>query len=90
MEIQANQLILGATIVFIVGLLVFSVIFQAVGIIQQVKQNMGYNLTQEDLRLAQTLSIIPSVLAFFYFSFVGVVIWYVMKRSGEKTRGEHI
>ncbi|MCD6403603.1 MAG: hypothetical protein J7L59_00235 [Nanoarchaeota archaeon] len=90
MEIQANQLILGATVVFIVGLLVFSVIFQAVSIMQQMKQNMGYNLTQEDLMLAQTLSIIPSVLALFYFSFVGVVIWYVMKKSREKAEREYI
>ncbi|RLG16629.1 hypothetical protein DRN62_03320 [Nanoarchaeota archaeon] len=90
MEIQANQLILGATVVFIVGLLVFSVIFQAVSIMQQMKQNMGYNLTQEDLMIAQTLAIIPSILALFYFSFVGVVIWYVMKKSREKAEREYI
>jgi len=90
MEIQANQLILGATVVFIVGLLVFSVIFQAVSIMQQMKQNMGYNLTQEDLMIAQTLAIIPSILALFYFSFVGVVIWYVMRKSREKAEREYI
>jgi len=90
MEIQANQLILGATVVFIVGLLVFSVIFQAVSIMQQMKQNMGYNLTQEDLMIAQTLAIIPSILALFYFSFVGVVIWYVIKKSREKAEREYI
>ena len=85
MEIQANQLILSATIIFLVGLLVFSVIFQAVNVMQQMKISAGYNLTQEDLMISQTIAIIPSILLLFYFSFVGVVIWYVMKRSKERT-----
>ena len=85
MEIQASQLILSATVIFIVGLLIFSVVFQAYSIMEQYK-SIGTNQTAEESRgTFAALSIIPTVLTIIYFLFIGIVIWYVMKKSKEKT-----
>ncbi len=85
MEIQANQLILSATIIFIVGLIIFSVAFQAYGIMVDLKRTMGVNVTDSEVAtITSLLSLIPGVLTLIYFAFVGTVIWYVMRRSNEE------
>lgn len=87
MEIQANQLILGATIIFIVGLIIFSVAFQSYGIMVDLRRNMGINVSNTEVQtITSMLSLIPGILTLFYFTFVGVVIWYVMKHSQKRER----
>ena len=85
MEIKANQLILGATIIFVVGLIIFSVAFQSYGIMVDLRQTMGINVSQTEVEaITSILSLVPGVLTLFYFVFVGTVIWYVMRKSTEQ------
>ncbi len=87
MEIQANQLILGATVIFILGLIVFSVAFQAYGILVNMRQTMGLNISETEVTsITSMLSLIPGILTLFYFIVVGIIIWFVMKKSNEKTQ----
>lgn len=87
MEIQANQLILGATIIFIVGLIIFSVAFQSYGIMVDLRRNMGVNVSNIEIQsITSMLSLVPGILTLFYFAFVGLVIWYVMKHSNEREK----
>jgi glucan phosphoethanolaminetransferase (alkaline phosphatase superfamily) len=87
MEIQASQLILGATVIFIVGLIIFSVAFQSYGIMVDLRQSMGVNVSEAEVTtITSLLSLVPGVLTLSYFVFVGAVIWYVMKKSTERTQ----
>lgn len=81
-EVPAYRLIIAATIVFIVGLFVFTIIFRAFITFQQLQQTViqsgNYTENQATLIILQT---IPWTLGAFYVTLLGVVTYFLIKGS---------
>ena len=79
-EIPAYRIIIAATIVFLVGLFVFTIIFRAYLTFQQLEQSViqsgNYTENQTTLVILQT---IPWTLGGFYVSLLGVIIYFLLK-----------
>ena len=81
-DIPVYKVIIAGTIVFIVGLFIFSVIFQAFLVFQEVQQALivtgNFSSTDPTVLI---LSVIPWGLGLFYISLVGTVIYFLLKGS---------
>ncbi len=84
-EIPAYKVLIAGTIVFIVGLFIFSVIFQAFMVFQEVRQELvvlgNYSETHPTIVI---LSLIPWGLGIFYIGLVGTVIYFLLKGAKER------
>lgn len=87
-EIQAPKLILTLTIVFISGILIFTVIFRALDAFQELKLiQMDDPETKSSI---ETLKIIPWVLGVLYVTLVSAIMYIMLKKGREeqKTQAE--
>ncbi|MFA5405907.1 MAG: hypothetical protein WC307_00920 [Candidatus Nanoarchaeia archaeon] len=79
-EIPTYRLIIAATIVFIVGLFIFTIIFRAYLTFQQLEQLVieTGDYEQDQLTLV-ILGSIPWALGGFYVSLLGVIIYFLLR-----------
>lgn len=84
-EIQAYRVLIAGTIVFIVGLFVFSVIFQAFLVFQEFQTQLidTEQVAADDPTLI-LLGLIPWGLGLFYISLIGTIIYFLLKGSGRQ------
>lgn len=79
-EIPLYRLIIAATVVFIVGLFVFTIIFRAFITFQQLEQSvMETGEYSENEATLMVLGAIPWALGGFYVSLLGVIIYFLLK-----------
>ena len=85
-EIPAYKVIIAGTIIFVTGLAIFSVIFRASIIFNEIQttltQQSNYTFDQTTMLVFAT---VPWALGAFYASLIGVVIYFVLK-GGKKAR----
>lgn len=84
-EIPAYRVIIAGTIIFIVGLFIFSIIFQSYIVFQQFETQLVQtgNYSRDD-PVILVLSIIPWGLGIFYISLIAVVIYFILRGSRGK------
>ncbi len=81
--VKADKLILGATIIFIVGLITSSVAIKAYQTLLTVQRNSGLTIDESRARSIITiLSLLPWAFGVMYSLVIAYVIYYVLK--GEK------
>ncbi len=84
-EIPAYKVLIAGTIVFVVGLFVFSVIFQAFVVFQEFQaQLVAADEAMADDPTILLLSLIPWGLGLFYISLIGTIIYFMIKGSGRE------
>lgn len=81
-EVPLYRLIIAATVVFIVGLFIFTIIFRAYITFQQLEQSVletgDYSENEATLIV---LGAIPWALGGLYVSLLGVIIYFLLKGS---------
>ena len=89
-EVPTYRFIIAATIVFIVGLFVFTVIFRAWITFQELQSVLlqSGDYSEEETTLV-VLGAIPWALGGFYISLLGIIIYFLLRgtKSG-KQKGE--
>ena len=86
-EISADRLIIGASLIFFVGIFVFAIIFKALVLVGSVEESIGVLVGSDPQRVdyyVNVFQLLPWVLGFMYLVFVGGVIYIVIAR-GRKT-----
>ena len=84
-EIPAYKVLIAGTIVFVVGLFVFSVIFQAFVVFQEFQaQLVASDEAMADDPTILLLSLIPWGLGLFYISLIGTIIYFMIKGGGRE------
>ena len=84
-EIPAYRVLIAGTIVFIVGLFVFSVIFQAFLVFQEFQtQLIATEQVSADDPTLLLLGLIPWGLGIFYISLIGTIIYFLLKGAGRQ------
>lgn len=87
-QISADRLIIGASIIFLVGIFVFAIIFKALVLVGNVEEQIGViagNDPQTSEYYTQVFQLLPWILGFMYLIFVGGVIYIVIVRGREQT-----
>lgn len=84
-DIPLLKVLIAGSIVFIVGLFIFSVIFQAFFMFQEIQQQLitTVNVSSTD-PMIQILSFIPWALGIFYISLIAVIIYFMFRGSGRE------
>lgn len=72
------RVIIGATVVFVSGLIIFFVIFRALLFLNQLQSIYGPNTSQIEV-ITNLMQWIPWGLGAIYFALVTVVIYFVIK-----------
>ncbi|VVB75481.1 Uncharacterised protein [Candidatus Tiddalikarchaeum anstoanum] len=83
-QISADKLIIGASLIFFVGIFVFAIIFKALVLVGSVENTIGILVGSDPTRVAyytQIFQLLPWVLGFMYLLFVGGVIYIVLIRG---------
>ncbi len=78
-EIPTYRVLIAATLVFIVGLFIFSVIFKAYITFKKLEAQLLQTGYKEDQATLMILASIPWTLGGFYISLVGMIIYFVLK-----------
>lgn len=89
-QISADKLIIGASLIFFVGIFVFAIIFKALVLVGSVENTIGVLVGSDPQRVAyytQIFQLLPWVLGFMYLLFVGGVIYIVILR-GRKEKAQ--
>ena len=80
-DIAADKLIIGASIIFFVGIFVFAIIFKALMLVGSVENSIGVIVGNDEEKVAYYIKIfqlLPWILGFMYILFVGGVIYIVL------------
>ena len=88
-QISADKLIIGASLIFFVGIFVFAIIFKALVLVGSVESTIGVLVGSDPQRVAyytQIFQLLPWVLGFMYLLFVGGVIYIVIVRGKKEER----
>jgi hypothetical protein len=83
-EISADRLIIGASLIFFVGIFVFAIIFKALVLVGSVEESIGVLVGSDPQRIeyyTNVFQLLPWVLGFMYLIFVGGVIYIVIVRG---------
>ena len=88
-EVPTYRLIIAATLVFIVGLFVFTIIFRAFLTFQQLQQIvLESGEYEENQATLMVLSAIPWTLGAFYVSLIGIIIYFTIKGTKAPKQAE--
>lgn len=78
--VRTDKLILGATIIFIVGLITSSVAIKAYQTLLAVQRNSGFTINESQAKQIITiLSLLPWAFGIMYSLVIAYVIYYVLK-----------
>ena len=83
-EISADRLIIGASLIFFVGIFVFAIIFKALTLVGSIEDSIGVlagNDPQTVSYYTNVFQLLPWVLGFMYLIFVGGVVYIVIMRG---------
>ena len=86
-EIAADKLIIGASIIFFVGIFVFAIIFKALILVGDVESSIGVIVGNDDEQVdyyVKIFQLLPWILGFMYIVFVGGVIYIVLTKGAKK------
>ncbi|MBN1924125.1 MAG: hypothetical protein JW791_05205 [Nanoarchaeota archaeon] len=86
-EISADRLIIGASLIFFVGIFVFAIIFKALVLVGSVEESIGVLVGSDPQRVdyyVNVFQLLPWVLGFMYLIFVGGVVYIVIIRGRKK------
>ncbi len=91
-EIPADRLIIGASLIFFVGIFVFAIIYKGLILVASVQDATIGVLQGENTRSAEiyanVFQFIPWILGFMYIVFVGGVVYFVIiKGRGRQVQG---
>ena len=90
-RISPERLIIGASLIFFVGIFVFAIIFKALTLLGSVESTVGVLVGTDPGRVAyytQVFQLLPWVLGFMYLVFVGGVIYIVLRRGKREEAAE--
>jgi hypothetical protein len=85
MDIPFEKVAFAATIVYVVGILVFSIMFNIFDITKKITGLVGGT---SNLGIINQLKIAPWILSLFYFSFVFSIIFYLTYKTHQKKKEE--
>ena len=85
MDIPFEKVAFAATVVYVVGILVFSIIFNIFDITKRVT---GLVSKTSNIEVLNQLKIAPWILSLFYFSFVFSIIFYLTYKTHKKKEEE--
>ena len=80
-QISADRLIIGASLIFFVGIFVFAIIFRALVLVGSVEESIGVIVGSDPQTVEYYVSVfqlLPWILGFMYLIFVGGVIYIVI------------
>ncbi|MCW1296847.1 MAG: hypothetical protein OH319_04150 [Candidatus Parvarchaeota archaeon] len=80
MDIPFEKVAFAATIVYVVGIMIFSLMFNIIDITKRFGKILTNDIT--------TLKIAPWILSLFYFSFVFSIIFYLIYQTHKKKKEE--
>lgn len=86
-DIAVDKLIIGASIIFFVGIFVFAIIFKALMLVGDVENSIGVIVGNNDTQVDYYVTIfqlLPWILGFMYIVFVGGVIYIVLTKGAKK------
>jgi len=86
-EISADRLIIGALLIFFVGIFVFAIIFKALVFVGSVEESIGVLVGSDPQTVdyyVNVFQLLPWVLGFMYLLFVGGVIYVVISKGRKK------
>lgn len=85
-QVSTDKLIIGASLIFFVGIFVFAIIFKALTLIGSVEDSISVLVGNDPESIGyyvEVFRILPWVLGFLYILFVGGII-YVVVAKGKK------
>lgn len=86
-QISTDKLIIGASLIFFVGIFVFAIIFKALTLIGSVEDSISVLVGNDPQSIGyyvEVFKILPWVLGFLYIIFVGGIIYVVVAKGGKK------
>lgn len=92
-QISADRLIIGASLIFFVGIFVFAIIFRALVLVGSVEESIGVLVGSDPQTVEYYVSVfqlLPWILGFMYLIFVGGVIYIVITRGRKETVEEEV
>jgi hypothetical protein len=91
-EISTDKLVIGASLIFFVGIFVFAIIFKAVSLIGSVEDSISVLVGNDPESVSyyvEIFKILPWILGALYIVFVGGIIYVVITR-GKKDAPQEI
>lgn len=91
-QISTDKLIIGASLIFFVGIFVFAIIFKALALIGSVEDSISVLVGNDPESISyyvEVFRILPWILGFLYIIFVGGIIYVVVSR-GKKEEPQEI
>ncbi|MDD4353219.1 MAG: hypothetical protein PHN56_02040 [Candidatus Nanoarchaeia archaeon] len=91
-QVSTDKLIIGASLIFFVGIFVFAIIFKALALIGSVEDSISVlvgNDPQSISYYVEVFKILPWILGFLYVIFVGGIIYVVVSR-GKKEEAQEV
>jgi hypothetical protein len=92
-QISTDKLIIGASLIFFVGIFVFAIIFKALTMIGSVEDSISVlvgNDPQSVSYYVEIFKILPWILGALYIVFVGGIIYVVVSRGGKREEQQEV
>jgi hypothetical protein len=83
-QVSTDKLIIGASLIFFVGIFVFAIIFKALVLVGSVEDSISVLVGNDPQTIeyyVEIFRILPWVLGFLYVVFVGGIIYVVVSKS---------
>ena len=92
-QIATDKLIIGASLIFFVGIFVFAIIFKALALIGSVEDSISVLVGNDPESVGyyvEVFKILPWVLGFLYIIFVGGIIYVVVARGKKEDEPQEV
>ncbi len=92
-RISPERLIIGASLIFFVGIFVFAIIFKALTLLGSVESTVGVLVGASESQISyytQVFQLLPWILGFMYLIFVGGVVYMVLRKGKKEEAGEEL
>ncbi|MDD2678743.1 MAG: hypothetical protein PHT91_02490 [Candidatus Nanoarchaeia archaeon] len=92
-QISNDKLIIGASLIFFVGIFVFAIIFKALALIGSVEESISVLVGNDPTSIAyyvEVFRILPWILGFLYIVFVGGIIYVVVSKGKKEDEPQEV
>ncbi|MFA5303934.1 MAG: hypothetical protein WC393_05385 [Candidatus Nanoarchaeia archaeon] len=92
-QVSTDKLIIGASLIFFVGIFVFAIIFKALTLIGSVEDSISVLVGNDPESIGyyvEVFRILPWILGFLYIIFVGGIIYVVVAKGKKEEEPQEI